>query len=111
MITNFFNSTVEVKQTTRTIAETGAVKQAFSTRIAVLPCRLTRRVINEMDQFGRTVTRAIWRLYCLADSDGLSIANTDRVVMTSSGRTLQVKTIYNPGELSKHLEIDCLEVE
>lgn len=109
-ITDFFNSTVRVDQLTTTTTPMGGSHERWSERVASLACRITRRNIRESDEFGKETTRAIWRLYCDADTDGLSIEPTDRVVM-SSGTTLQVKTIYNPGELNRHLEIDCLELD
>ena len=109
-IQDFYNSTVEIQQRTVTTNPMGGSTTTYSTRIASLKCRITRKTIREVDEFGKMTTRAIWRLYCDADTDGLSIVPTDRVVM-SNETTLQIKTIYNPGELNRHLEIDCLELD
>jgi len=109
-IGDFYNSTVRVDKSTTTTTSSGGVKETWSTRIASLPCRITRWVMQESDEFGKITARVTWRLYCDANSDGLSIDTADRIIM-SGGTTLQVKTIYNPGELDRHLEIDCLELD
>lgn len=105
----FLNSTVEIQQSRSSQAGSGGTRQVFSTRIASLPCKLQKKNLREVDLLrGKTTVVSRWMLYCAADTDGLSIENTDRAIWGT--RTLQIKTIYNPDEGTDHLEIECLEI-
>ena len=108
-ISSFFNSTVVVQQSTVSQTAMGGTKMAFSIRVAELPCRLRPLHQSETDLRGKMSTVGMWRLYCAADTDGLSIEVSDRI--TYGSRLYQVKTIHNPGQLNRHLEIDILEID
>ena len=111
-IRTFLTTTVEVQQSSQTRNAMGGTTQAFSTRIASLRCRLRPLRQTEPDLNGKMTPLGMWRLYCEANSDGTSIEETDRIVWTRGGtsKTLQVKTIYNAGQLDRHMQIDLLEV-
>jgi head-tail adaptor len=109
MLKDFFNSSAEVQQISRRQVGSGGVKKSFSTRIAALACRLRRKTISELDEYGKKVIKATHRLYCEATSANRAITASDRIIL--SGTTYEVTGIYNPGSLNRHLEIDVLEVE
>lgn len=111
-IRTFLTTTVLVQKRTTSRNSMGGSKQTFSTRIAALQCRLKRSKQDEVEVYGKMTVTGLWRLYCVADSDGLSIEETDRIVWTrgSTSKTYQVKSIYNPGQLDRHMEIDILEI-
>lgn len=108
MSNGFFNSTVEVQQSSTSRTGRAGTREVFSTRIASLSCMLSRKQLEEADLHGKQTVIGKWRLFCAADTDGLSIEETDRIIW--GDKTLQVKTIYNPSEADDHLEIDCLEL-
>lgn len=108
-LSNFLNSTVEVRQSSVSTTPMGGTKEVFSIRIAALKCRLRPLRQTEKDLRGKMSTVGMWRLYCVADTDGLSIEVTDRIVFGT--RLYQVKTIYNAGQLNRHMEIDILEID
>jgi len=111
-IESFLTTTVLVQQLSQTRNAMGGPKQDFSTRIESLKCRLRPLNQSEPDLNGKMTPIGMWRLYCVADSDGTSIEETDRIVWTRVGteKKLQVKTIYNAGQLDRHMQIDCLEI-
>lgn len=108
LISDFYNSSVIVKQETQTKNPMGGVSRSYSTRIASLLCRITDKNIREVDEFGKWTTRRGLRLYCDASSTNKAIIASDRVTLGT--RTFQVKAIGNPGLLDRHLQIDILEI-
>lgn len=108
MITDFFISVALVNQATVTQSVTGGPIKTFAERIAALSCRLAKKSIREMDDFGKMTIRGIWRLYCEATTVNKTITETDRIVL--GGITYEVTGIYNPGLLDRHLEIDLAEI-
>lgn len=109
MITDFFNSSALVEQVTNTKTTMGSLSKSYSTRIASLPCRLSGRFFGEVDEFGKMTSRRGWRLYCEASSTNRAIEASDRITVDS--KVYQVKTIHNPGNLNRHLQIDLLLIE
>ena len=111
-IGTFLTTTVEVQQSSQTRNAMGGTAQVFSTRIAALKCRLRPLKQQEIDVNGAMTVVSMWRLYCVADSDGTSIEETDRIIWTRGGteKTFQVKTIYNAGQLNRHMEINVFEI-
>ncbi len=114
MIEDFYNSTALVEQATRPAAtrRVGGAATTFSTRIASLPCRISKAIasstISESDYKGKMTSRTTIRLYCSASTANKAIKESDRV--TVDGRNYQITGIYNPGNLDRHLEIDLLEI-
>ena len=107
-IDTFLTTTVLVQQSSQTRNAMGGTTQVFSTRIESLRCRLRplrqeERVVN-----GKMTSIAPWRLYCVADTAGRTIEATDRIIWR--GKTFQVKTLYNAGQLDRHMQIDILEI-
>ena len=113
-VPDFFNSTVTVKQESRTSTPMGGVKRTYSTRIASLPCRIDnmdirrRTAFVEAAGFGKMTVIQGLVLYCEASVVNKAIAESDRI--TLGARTFQVKGINNPAQLDRHLQIDMLEV-
>ena len=108
MITDFYNSSVIVKQESRSKNPMGGITRSYSNRIAALLCRITDKNIREVDENGKWTTRRGTMLYCAATSTNKAIDESDRVVLGT--RTFQIKTIKNPGMLDQHLEITLLEI-
>jgi len=86
----------------------GGVRKSYSERIAAMPCRIRKKHIAEADEYGKMTVTSDFRLYCEAITENKAIEESDRIVVGS--QTFEVKGIYNPGELDRHLEIDLLEV-
>lgn len=104
MITDFFGTTARVDKKTKTQNDMGGAVYAYTPRIVSLACRLSKRIIREADQFGKQTVREIWRAYCAATTDTKQIIEKDRWVIGDD--VYEVKGIYNPGNLDRHLEID-----
>ncbi len=112
MITDFFNSTGLVEQLTNRRTGMGGLSKSYTTRISNLPCRLSSKFrgdFSETDEFGKMTVRQGWRLYCEASSTNKAIKESDRITVDS--KVYQVKTIHNPGNLDRHLQIDLLIIE
>ena len=111
-IDTFLTTTVLVQERSTSRTGMGGSKQTFSTRIESLLCRLKPLKQQEIEVNGKMTSVARWRLYCVADSIGTSIEETDRIVWTrgSTSKTYQVKTIYNAGQLDRHMQIDIMEI-
>jgi len=109
LITDFFNSTGLVEQPASRQMGMGSLSKSYSTRIASLPCRLSGRTFAETDEFGKMTGRYVWRLYCGASSTNRAIESKDRITVDS--KVYQVKTIHNPANLNRHLQIDLLLIE
>ena len=108
MISDFYNSTVIVKQVSKSKNPMGGITRSYSNRIDALECRITDKNIREVDENGKWTTRRGSMLYCDASSTNKAIAASDRVTLGT--RTFQVKTIKNPGLLDRHLEVVLLEI-
>lgn len=113
MITDFFNSQGLVEQPTNRQTTMGGLSKSYTSRISSLPCRLSIpsgwRGMSETDKFGKMTSRYIWRLYCEASATNRAIAANDRITVDS--KVYQVKTIHNPAQLHRHLQIDLLLIE
>jgi hypothetical protein len=112
-VTDFFNSSGLVEQPTNRQTGMGGLSKSYTSRIASLPCRLSIpsgwRGMSETDEFGKMTGRYIWRLYCEASSTNRAMDEGDRITVDS--KVYQVKTIHNPGNLNRHLQIDLLLIE
>jgi len=108
MIEDFFDNTALVQQVTTSQSATGGVVKGLSTRIESLACRIGTRNMSEVDDFGRRVVVAGWRLYCTASTANKAIKESD--VITVGGQKFEVTGSKNPALLNHHLEIDLREV-
>lgn len=109
MISRFMTDTVQVLGRTMSQNAMGGIVASESVRIASLPCRISSRRGFEAQELGKETVRAIWRLYCQADSDSLEIADSD-VIVDSDDQRYEIIAIHNPGRLNRHLQIDLLEL-
>lgn len=107
-VSSFLNSAATVQRFIETKTDMGGIERTQTPRIASLPCRLSKKRISEMDEFGKLTVREGYRLYCDASATNKAITESDRIDVL--GRTFEVKGIYNPGDLNRHLEIDVEEV-
>ncbi len=86
----------------------GGVTKTWSTLIAVLPCTLARRSLTETDSRGKRTMRNVLRLYCEVTTAALTITEDDRITISSI--EYLVETIYNPGVVNQHLEINVVRI-
>ena len=107
-ITSFFNLSGLVETPATAKNAIGGVTKTFSTLIAALPCTLAKRTLTETDSRGQRTTRNVLRLYCEATTAALTITEDDRITISSI--EYLVETIYNPGAINRHLEIDVAEI-
>jgi len=108
MINSFFNSVAKIEYEQDEQNAMGGMKKTWITRIAALPCRVSSARIGEADEFGKMTMRGGWKLYCDCNEETLEITESDKVIVGS--RTFQVKGIFEPGLLGRHLEIELLEI-
>ncbi len=97
---------VETPSTAKTAL--GGVTKTYSTLIAALPCTLARRSLSEADDRGKRTIRYVLRLYCEVTTAALTITEDDRITIDSI--EYLVETIYNPGAVNQHLEIDVVRI-
>jgi len=109
VITRFFKQKARVDQRENTQNAMGGATYTYSPRIAELKCRLAKRNIKEVDQFGKDTIREIYRAYCSATLATKTITASDRFVLGSD--VFEVTGIYNPGGLDRHLEIDLQRID
>ena len=107
-VASFLNLSGLVETVATAKTALGGVTQTYSTLIAALPCTLARRSLTETDRFGKRSIRNVLRLYCEATTAALTITEDDRITIDSV--EYHIETIYNPGAINRHLEIDVLEV-
>ena len=109
MLTAFMTQTATVQKLTTSQNAMGGISRSYTTRINSLPCRLSKRLLKEADQYGKVSYVQSYTMYCEATGDALQIERSDKVVV--DGKTYEVTDIYNPGGLNKHLEIGLELVE
>ena len=109
-IENLLNQTCSVQYTTTSAAATGGVINTFANRINSLPCLLNqRKTSREVIEFGKVTMRDVNVLYTPITTSALTIISSDRITIGS--RTFEiVKTPYNPGNRSNHLQIEVEEI-
>jgi len=108
MIEDFYDSSALVEKVTNSKTNMGGRKQAWSSRIAALLCRVTYKRVTEADDRGKMSIRNVLRLYCAATSTNKAILESDRITINSI--VYQITGIANPGMQDHHLEINLSEV-
>lgn len=107
-VSDFLNSTAIVQKFIEHKTGMGGAAKQPTPRITALPCRLSKKRISETDEFGKMTLREVYVLYCDASETNRAIIESDRIDVL--GRTFEIKGIYNPGDLNRHLEIGIEEV-
>lgn len=109
-IENLLTQTCSVQQNTTSAAATAGVINVFTNRINSLPCLLNqRRRRGEAIEFGKVTNRDENILFIAATTSALTIVPPDRITLGS--RTFEViKTPYNPGNRTNHLQIEIEEI-
>lgn len=108
MISDFFDTTVTVRQISTSTNPMGGVVKTFSTRITSLKCRIGVKNISETDEYGKMTVRSGWRMYCEASSTNRAITESDRISYGSE--TYEVVGVANPAMQNHHLEVDLVKV-
>lgn len=101
MIQDFYTKTFEIKRLTQT-NDNGILTENLTTHLTIKGKMrsLTGYEILQNEKLNYTTTH---RFYC----DVYDIKNTDKIYDLSENKMYDIKSIRNPFEINRHLEIDC----
>lgn len=104
MISDFFSQTARVDKKVTTQNDMGGAVDTYTPRISSLPCRICKHLNREADEFGKLTVRETYQGYCAATTATKEIIESDRLVIGSG--VFEIKGIYNPGGLDRHLKLN-----
>ena len=109
-IENMLTQTCSVQKIATSAAATAGVVNTFTNRINSLACLFNQRITSrEGIEFGKVTNRDINILYTAVTTSALTIADSDRITLSS--RTFEVVSKpYNTGNRSNHLKIEIEEI-
>ena len=107
MITDFFNSIVDIKQVTREDDDAGNWNEVWNTLIGNLPCCIQPRRGFEIVSHNKLQSEVTHVMYCLLQSVAIKPSNR----LFRGNEVYDILDIRNVDYLGRFLTIDLREVE